>query len=180
MEYEEFRGIRNDTDLFEYLRDKFQEGVDNYLFIDEVQDIDGFEHVLRNLQARDNCDIYITGSNAKMLSGELSTYLSGRYVEFHVHSLNYPEFLEFHQLEDNNRSLMLYLTYGGLPYLSRLQLTDELAFEYLRNIISRIQSQCLKKVYITDSLTLHYIFQQYGRINIPKVLKCQFIRQLQT
>ena len=47
MEYEEFRGIRNDTDLFEYLRDKFQEGVDNYLFIDEVQDIDGFEHVLR-------------------------------------------------------------------------------------------------------------------------------------
>ena len=182
MEYEEFRGIRNDTDLFEYLRDKFQEGVDNYLFIDEVQDIDGFEHVLRSLQARDSCDIYITGSNAKMLSGELSTYLSGRYVEFHVHSLNYPEFLEFHQLEDNNQSLMLYLTYGGLPYLSRLQLTDELAFEYLRNIYSTIllkdvvKREGIRNVDFLETLAL-YTADNVGSLfsanNISKYLKSQ-------
>jgi hypothetical protein len=182
MEYEEFRGIRNDTDLFEYLRDKFQEGVDNYLFIDEVQDIDGFEHVLRSLQARDSCDIYITGSNAKMLSGELFTYLSGRYVEFHVYSLNYPEFLEFHQLEDNNRSLMLYLTYGGLPYLSRLQLTDELAFEYLRNIYSTIllkdvvKREGIRNVDFLEALAL-YTADNVGSLfsanNISKYLKSQ-------
>lgn len=182
MKYEEFRGIRNDTDLFEYLRDKFQEGVDNYLFIDEVQDIDGFEHVLRSLQARDSCDIYITGSNAKMLSGELFTYLSGRYVEFHVHSLNYPEFLEFHQLEDNNRSLMLYLTYGGLPYLSRLQLTDELAFEYLRNIYSTIllkdvvKREGIRNVDFLEALAL-YTADNVGSLfsanNISKYLKSQ-------
>lgn len=57
MEYEEFRGIRNDADLFEYLQGKLPEGADNFLFIDEVQDIDGFEHVLRSLQAKDSCDI---------------------------------------------------------------------------------------------------------------------------
>lgn len=182
MEYEEFRTIRNDTDLFEYLHDKLPEDVDNYLFIDEVQDIDGFECVLRSLQAKDNCDIYITGSNAKMLSGELSTYLSGRYVEFHIHSLNYLEFLEFHLLEDNSRSLMLYLTYGGLPYLSRLQLTDELAFEYLRNIYSTIllkdvvKREGIRNVDFLETLAL-YTADNVGNLfsanNISKYLKSQ-------
>lgn len=182
MEYEEFRSIKNDTDLFEYLRDKLHEGADNYLFIDEVQDIDGFEHVLRSLQAKDSCDIYITGSNAKMLSGELSTYLSGRYVEFHIHSLNYVEFLQFHQLEDNNRSLMSYLTYGGLPYLSRLQLTDELAFEYLRNIYSTIllkdvvKREGIRNVAFLETLAL-YTADNVGSLfsanNISKYLKSQ-------
>lgn len=182
MEYEEFRNIRNDADLFEYLRDKLPEGADNFLFIDEVQDIVGFEHVLRSLQAKDNCDIYITGSNAKMLSGELSTYLSGRYVEFHIHSLNYREFLEFHQLEDSNRSLMLYLTYGGLPYLSHLQLTDELAFEYLRNIYSTIllkdvvKREGIRNVDFLETLAL-YTADNVGSLfsanNISKYLKSQ-------
>lgn len=182
MEYEEFRGIRNDADLFEYLQGKLPEGADNFLFIDEVQDIDGFEHVLRSLQAKDSCDIYITGSNAKMLSGELSTYLSGRYVEFHIHSLNYREFLEFHQLEDSNRSLMLYLTYGGLPYLSHLQLTDELAFEYLRNIYSTIllkdvvKREGIRNVDFLETLAL-YTADNVGSLfsanNISKYLKSQ-------
>ena len=125
---------------------------------------------------------YNAGSNAKMLSGELSTYLSGRYVEFHVHSLNYPEFLEFHQLEDNNQSLMLYLTYGGLPYLSRLQLTDELAFEYLRNIYSTIllkdvvKREGIRNVDFLETLAL-YTADNVGSLfsanNISKYLKSQ-------
>lgn len=113
MEHEEFRMIHNDSDLFLYLKDRMPLDKNNYLFIDEIQDIEGFENVLRSLQAKDICDIFITGSNAKMLSGELATYLSGRYIEFHIHSLSYTEFLAFHQLDDNNQSLMLYLTYGG-------------------------------------------------------------------
>ena len=95
MEFEEFRNIHNESDLFEFLKDKLPVDKSNYLFIDEVQDIDGFEHVLRSLQAKESCDISITGSNAKMLSSELSTYLSGRYIEFHIHSLSFTEFLEF-------------------------------------------------------------------------------------
>lgn len=182
MEHEEFRAIRQDEDLFLYLKDKLPANKENYLFIDEVQDIDGFEHVLRSLQSKESCDIFITGSNAKMLSGELSTYLSGRYIEFHIHSLSYIEFLEFHQLADNNQSLTLYLTYGGLPYLSRLQLTDELAFEYLRNIYSTIllkdvvKRENIRNVDFLETLALYTadnIGSLFSANNISKYLKSQ-------
>lgn len=182
LEYEEFRHIRNEEDLFAYLQDKFYPEVQNYLFIDEVQDIIGFEHVLRSLQSKDTCDIFVTGSNAKMLSSELSTYLAGRYIEFHIHSLSYIEFLDFHKLKDDNQSLMLYLTYGGLPYLSNLTLTDDFAFEYLRNVYSTIllrdviQREKIRNVDFLETL-LHYSADNVGSLfsanNISKYLKSQ-------
>ena len=182
MEFEEFRKIHSDHDLFEYLKDKFLPHVENFLFIDEIQDINGFENVLRSLQAKETCDIFCTGSNAKMLSGELSTYLSGRYIEFHIHSLSYLEFLMFHRLEDNKQSLMLYLTYGGMPYLSRLSLTDELVFEYLRNIYSTIllkdvvKREGIRNVDFLETLAL-YTADNVGNLfsanNISKFLKSQ-------
>lgn len=182
FEYEEFRHIKNEADLFEYLKDKFFEDKDNFLFIDEVQDVTGFEHVLRSLQSKNTCDIFITGSNAKMLSSELSTYLAGRYIEFHIHSLSYPEFLDFHKLEDNNKSLMLYLTYGGLPYLAMLSLSDEYAFEYLRNVYSTIilkdivQRENIRNIVFLESLLLYTadnIGNLYSANNISKYLKSQ-------
>lgn len=182
LEYEEFRLIKNDVDLFDYLKDKFKTEVDNYLFIDEVQDIVGFEHVLRSLQSKNTCDIFVTGSNAKMLSSELSTYLAGRYIEFHIHSLSYSEFLVFHKLEESNQTLMNYLTYGGLPYLSNLSLTDDYAFEYLRNVYSTIllkdvvQRENIRNVDFLETL-LHYAADNVGNLfsanNISKYLKSQ-------
>ena len=91
-EKKKFADIRNDTDLSAYLADKFSEEADNYLLIDEVQEIDGFENTLRSLNSDDECQIIVTGSNAKMLSSELSTYLSGRYIDIHIQSLSYREF----------------------------------------------------------------------------------------
>jgi uncharacterized protein len=182
LEYEEFRPIKTETDLFDYLKDKFISNKDNYLFIDEVQDIVGFEHVLRSLQSKNTCDIFVTGSNAKMLSSELSTYLAGRYIEFHIHSLNYSEFLVFHKLLDTNQSLMLYLTYGGLPYLSMFSLTDEYVFEYLRNVYSTIllrdvvQRENIRNVDFLETLLL-YVADNVGSLfsasNISKYLKSQ-------
>ena len=182
MEFEEFRMIRNDLDLFEFLKGRFVKKVENYLFIDEIQDIDGFENVLRSLQSKESCDIFCTGSNAKILSGELSTYLSGRYIEFRIHSLSYREFLLFHKLEGNSRSLMLYLTYGGMPYLSRLSLTDEMVFEYLRNIYSTIllkdvvKREGIRNVDFLETLAL-YAADNVGNLfsanNISKFLKSQ-------
>jgi predicted AAA+ superfamily ATPase len=111
----------------------------NYIFIDEIQDIPEFEKALRSLLPDEKNDIYITGSNAKMLSGELATYLSGRYVEFTIYSLSYLEFLDFHHLPDNDDSYSLYAKYGGLPYLIHLPMTDhDVVFEYLYSIYSTI------------------------------------------
>lgn len=67
MEHEEFRMIRNDEDLFAYLKDRIIDKADNYLFVDEIQDIDGFEHVLRSLQAKESCDIFCTGSSPDVI-----------------------------------------------------------------------------------------------------------------
>jgi len=83
-------------------------------------------------------DIYITGSNANLLSGELATLLGGRTIEFNVFSLSYSEFLVFHRLMDSNESMNKFFRYGGLPYLINLELTDEMVFEYLRNIYTTI------------------------------------------
>ncbi|NJO91595.1 MAG: ATP-binding protein [Chloroflexia bacterium] len=110
----------------------------NYLFIDEIQEISDFEKALRSLLSEGNFDIYVTGSNSQMLSGELATFLSGRQIEIRVHSLSYLEFLEFHTLQNDKPSLDKYLKFGGLPYLKHLPLEEEIAFDYLKNILATI------------------------------------------
>lgn len=138
MEDMAFDHIRSAADLHNYVLSQLQEGLHNYIFIDEIQDIPEFEKALRSLLLNGQNDIYITGSNAHMLSGELATYLSGRYVEFTVYSLSYLEFLQFHTLDDSVVSYDLYTRYGGLPYLINLTLTDEVVNEYLKSVYATI------------------------------------------
>ena len=181
-EYEEFSAIRTSEDLSAYIIPRLHPDVTNYLFIDEVQDIQGFEHTLRSLQAQDSCDIFITGSNATMLSSELSTYLAGRYIEFHIHSLTYQEYLTFHRVEASTQSLRNYLTFGGLPYLSNLSQQQEIVFEYLGNVFSTIllkdivKREGIRNVDFLESLVL-YTADNVGNLfsanNISRYLKSQ-------
>lgn len=133
-----FDAIRSASDLSTYVLSRVIANRMNYIFIDEIQEIEEFEKALRSLLLNENIDIYCTGSNAKLLSGELATLLSGRFVEITVYSLSYPEFLLFHKLIDSDSSLDKYFKYGGLPYLIHLPLEDEVVFEYLKNIYSTI------------------------------------------
>lgn len=139
-EREDFRQIANDIDLSAYIKSKAvtAAGVMNYVFIDEVQEIQDFENSVRSFAAQPNFDLYITGSNSEILSGELATRLSGRYIEIPVYSLDFIEFLEFHDLERSQESLQLFLKYGGMPFLRNLKLKDELVFEYLKNVFTSI------------------------------------------
>ena len=138
-EKNEFDDIRNYNDLLGFVNGRLSKDKDNYLFIDEIQDIDGFERALRSLQADDACQIMVTGSNAKMLSSELTTYLSGRHIDYHIHSLGYEEFLLFHKMPDGYEALTAYLQYGGLPQLGRIGLDDrELVDDYLESVYSTI------------------------------------------
>lgn len=134
----EYDALRNYKDLMKVVSSRTNKEVANYLFVDEIQDIENFEKAVRSLQAKGDHDIYITGSNAFLLSGELATYLSGRYIEFKIFGLTYNEFLTFHQLPDSQETFLTYLRYGGLPYLININLTDELVFDYLRNIYAAI------------------------------------------
>ncbi len=137
-ELNQFNHISDHQELYNYVKQQCQSKKMNFLFIDEVQEIKAFEKGLRNLHAEENIDIYCTGSNANLLSGELATLLSGRYIEFRISPLSYPEFLEFHQLENSNESLMQYIKFGGLPFLIHLERDELLIFDYLRNIYSTI------------------------------------------
>ena len=146
-ELDEFDPIVNHTDLLEYIKSKEKGTGKKYIFIDEVQDIENFEKALRSLQAKGGYDIYCTGSNASLLSGELSTLLSGRYVETKIYSLSFSEFLEFHKLSNNRNSLTKFFKYGGLPYLINLELNDQIIYDYLKNIYAAILFKDVVKRY---------------------------------
>lgn len=181
-EHDEFSYIKTNTELSDYVVQSLKKDSRNYLFIDEVQDIKGFEHTLRSLQSQDQCDIFITGSNATMLSSELSTYLAGRYVEFHIHSLTYPEYLVFHNATPSTQSLRNYLTFGGLPYLLHLPQQQEVVFEYLNNVFSTIllkdivKREGIRNVDFLESL-VHFTADNVGNLfsanNISRYLKSQ-------
>lgn len=137
-ELNQFEHIKSHQDLIEFVKQRTKKNRKNYLFIDEIQDIKQFEKALRSLNASAKYDIYCTGSNANLLSGELATYLSGRYIEIRVFSLSYPEFLRFHQLKDSQEAFLKYLKYGGLPYLINLELEDEVVYDYLKSVYNTI------------------------------------------
>jgi len=133
-----FDYIANADDLYQYVLKNSVENKMNFVLIDEIQDIVEFEKVLRSLLTKGNYDIYCTGSNAKLLSGDLATLLSGRYIEIRIYSLSYSEFLLFHGIQDTAESLMDYLTFGGMPQLSRLSNDSDVKWEYLRNLVNTI------------------------------------------
>ncbi|MCD4679276.1 MAG: ATP-binding protein, partial [Bacteroidales bacterium] len=137
-ELTEFSQIKTSIHLTEYIKTNSEENSINFLFIDEVQDIENFEIALRSLLAEGNFDIYCTGSNAKMLSSDIATYLSGRYIQFYIGSLSYKEFLQFHKLQDKQESLIKFIKFGGLPYLYHLELEENTVFEYLKSIYNTI------------------------------------------
>jgi len=136
-EQHEFKAIHNDTDLVAYVKQN-SKPENNILLIDEVQEIKAFELALRSLLVEGIYDIYCTGSNSSIFSSELATFLSGRQMEFRIHSLSYPEFLQFHRLENSSISLHKFLKYGGLPYLIHLPDDESIVFDYLKNILSTI------------------------------------------
>lgn len=133
-----FDTIKNASDLNDYLKAELKPDSFNAVFIDEVQEINSFEKAIRSLLLRDNTDIYVTGSNAEVFSSNISTLLGGRTVTHRVHSLSYPEFLQFHELNDTTESFDRYLRWGGLPYIKHLPLDDDVIAEYLDNIVQTI------------------------------------------
>jgi hypothetical protein len=109
-------------------------GRHNYILIDEVQDIREFERSVRSFRAEPNTEVIITGSNAHMLSSELSTLIGGRYKEIYIQPLSYVEFLRFHGLTDGDDALARYVEYGGLPGLTKIGLDHDDAREYQSDI----------------------------------------------
>lgn len=126
-----------------------------YLFFDEIQEVKDWEKCINSLRVSLDCDIYITGSNAKLLSGELATYLGGRYVEFVIYPFSFAEFMELYQTIMPKKSIQecfqKYLIVGGMPYLSNIQYAEEPSKQYLYDLFSSVQMRdVLKRNKIRD------------------------------
>lgn len=174
--------ISDADNLYSYVKMNLIANTKNYLFIDEIQEIKYFEKALRSLLVENCCDIFCSGSNANMLSGELSTFLAGRYIEFTVHSLGYDEFLNFFQLQNTTENLSKYLTVGGMPYMKVIGLDEFSVFEYLRNVYSTIllkdvvAREGIRNIQFLENL-IEYLADNVGSLfsasNIAKYLKSQ-------
>lgn len=120
-----------------------------YLFFDEIQEVADWEKCINSLRVTLDCDIYITGSNAKLLSGELSTYLGGRYVEFVIYPFSFAEFTELYRTVEPNESVekcfLKYLVSGGMPYLANIRYENEPSRQYLRDLFNSVQLKDIVK-----------------------------------
>lgn len=134
LEYEELLDYRK---LYGYLKERLAAGTMTYIFLDEIQKVPSFEKVVDSLYVKPDVDIYITGSNAYMLSGELATLLAGRYVEIRMLPFSFQEFLTITQLEEE-AGLAEYLSSGGLPYVARMERTPEKVETYLEGIYNTV------------------------------------------
>ena len=113
-----------------------------YLFFDEIQEVTDWEKCINSLRIEMDCDIYITGSNARLLSGELATVLGGRYVEFKIYPFSYAEFMDLYKdiFPDTSNSTVFqkYLTLGGMPYLANLRYAEEPSKQYLTDVYNSV------------------------------------------
>ena len=181
-EKREFDSIQTYRELNDYIENLYQKGKKSYIFIDEIQDIEEFERSVRSFHTEPDAEIVITGSNAKMLSNELSTLIGGRYKEIYIQSLSYQEFLTFHNLTDSDDALSQYIQFGGLPGLVKIGLDEDDAREYqmdiyhtvlLKDVVMRNQ---IRNVTFLENL-VRFLADNAGKLisanSIAKFMKSQ-------
>lgn len=159
----------NWRDLFNDIESKLLEDKMNYIFLDEIQIIPEFERVVDGLFIKDNVDIYITGSNSYMLSGELATYLTGRYMQIHMLPLSFFEYLSISDINNEQKAYQNYIEVGGFPYLINLDNDKNLIRNYLDGIYNTvlmkdvISRNNIKDVMILESV-IKFLFDNIGQL----------------
>lgn len=153
-----------------------------YLFFDEIQELDGWEAMINSCMIDFDADIYITGSNAKLLSGELATYLGGRYVEFKIYPFSYKEILDAMPFQNKAEAFQTYLVRGGMPFIYQFPIDEKGAMQYLSDIYdSIILKDIAARNKIRDIELLKRIIQffianignTFSAANISKYLKSE-------
>lgn len=151
----EFEELLNYRSLYQYVKERLCPDKMNYIFLDEIQHVESYEKAVDSLFLRDNCDVYITGSNAYFMSGELATLLTGRYVELSMMTLSFSEFCEGLDEERKNLPLIekfnLYIETGSFPYVLKYQYGAAEAKEYMEGIYHTILlNDVVKRLNIAD------------------------------
>jgi predicted AAA+ superfamily ATPase len=159
--------------LYEYVMDLASGNAKSYVFLDEVQQVESFEKAINGLYLDKSIDIHITGSNAWLLSGELATLLSGRYIEIPVFPLSFKEYVSAHKESSFTALLQTYMKYGGLPYTLEMEGNPQALFDYLggvyntvvrKDIVTRLDAGSLVAL---DAVT-KFLFDNIGNFTSAK------------
>lgn len=170
----EFDFIKNYEDLHEYIEKKYSGAPatgKKYLLVDEIQEIEAWERTINSLLNRGDVDIYVTGSNAHLLSSELATLISGRYVEFPIYALSFKEFLQFRGKSPGDKEVEFknYLRFGGFPAIHHFDLLEDVVYQYIRSIYDTIllkdiiKRHNIRNVHLLENI-VRYIFDNLGNI----------------
>lgn len=137
-----FEELENETlldykALYSYIKERLCKDKMTYIFLDEIQNVSSFEKAIDSLYVKDNTDVYITGSNSYLLSGELATLLTGRYVEISMLPLSFAEYKELSNESEEN-AFSEYMRYGGMPYVASMSKTEEKVNTYIEGIYNTV------------------------------------------
>lgn len=149
--------LLDEEKLHDFIINNTDKNCQNYIFLDEIQNVNKFQKCVDSLFLREYLDIYITGSNSYMLSGELATYLTGRYIQIHVLPLSFKEYVSYYGENDELKKYNEYSMYGGFPYLINLDNSSE-KIEYLDSIYSTvIMKDVINRKKVNDIMILESI-----------------------
>ena len=187
MELMEFEFINDYKALYEHVKKVLPKNSNKkYLFVDEVQEIPGWEKAVNSIYAENLADIYLTGSNSRLFSSEFATLLTGRYIEIPMFTLGFNEFLQFCGTEqETEKAFELYLKYGGLPGIHNIDFEDEIVFQYINAIFNTILLKdivarfSIRDIALLEKITA-FVFDNCGSITSSKkiadYLKSQHIK----
>ena len=155
---EDFQDGMSDKDMYHGIREKMTDRQRYYLLLDEVQEIDGWEKAVNSLLENTNVDIYVTGSNSKLMSSEISTYLTGRYIPIPVYTLSFAEYLEFKKADPRSPKELLqeYLRFGGFPIVALGNFDERSAYQIVEGIYTSV---------ITNDITRRHNITNYDLFN---------------
>ena len=155
---EDFQDGMNDKDMYHGIREKVTDSQRYYLLLDEAQEIDGWEKAVNSLLENTNVDIYVTGSNSKLMSSEISTYLTGRYISIPVYTLSFAEYLEFKKADTRSPKELLnqYLRFGGFPIVALGNFDERSTYQIVEGIYTSV---------ITNDITRRHNITNYDLFN---------------
>lgn len=167
-----FEDLKDYKLLYQYINERLMPNKKNYIFIDEIQEVENFQRAVDSLFIKDNTDIYITGSNAMMLSGELATLLSGRYIEISILPLSFSEYLKLYETQDMRQAWNRYFENGGFPYATQIN-DDDIRKDYLMGIYNTVLLKDIVARNKVQDITLlesivKFLFENIGNIVSPK------------
>lgn len=174
--------LKKDMRLYRHITD-LSDTIDGkiYILLDEIQEVDDWEKIINSFRVDLDCDIYVTGSNAKLLSGELATLLAGRYVEIRVYPLSFSEYIKFSENNEDSKNKSIekkfadYIRYGGLPGIHHLKWDENAVMQYLEDIYnSVILKDVVQRNSIRDTALLeaiiHYLMDNVGNVFSAKTV----------